>query len=59
VKVEKRYVGSTEYRKAVVAARAYETTTARLLGTETGYSGEYAVPEEAVVEEAIKGAIGW
>jgi len=57
VKVEKRYVGSTEYRKAVVAARAYETTTARLLGTETGYSGEYAVPEEAVVEEAMNDAI--
>jgi hypothetical protein len=57
VKVEKRYVGSTEYRKAVVAVRAYETTTARLLGTETGYSGEYAVPEEAVVEEAMNDAI--
>jgi hypothetical protein len=57
VKVEKRYVGSTEYRKAIVAARAYETTTARLLGTETGYSGEYAVPEEAVVEEAMNDAI--
>jgi len=57
VKVEKRYIGSTEYRKAVVAARAYETTTARLLGTETGYSGEYAVPEEAVVEEAMNDAI--
>ncbi|MCX7761849.1 MAG: DUF6175 family protein [Candidatus Kryptonium sp.] len=57
VKVERRYIGSTEYRKAVVAARAYETTTARLLGTETGYSGEYAVPEEAVVEEAMNDAI--
>ena len=57
VKIERRYVGSTEYRKAVVAARAYETTTARLLGTETGYSGEYAVPEEAVVEEAMNDAI--
>ncbi|CUU10612.1 hypothetical protein JGI3_01929 [Candidatus Kryptobacter tengchongensis] len=57
VKVEKRYIGSTEYRKAIVAARAYETTTARLLGTETGYSGEYAVPEEAVVEEAMNDAI--
>lgn len=57
VKVDRRYIGSTEYRKAVVAARAYETTTARLLGTETGYSGEYAVPEEAVVEEAMNDAI--
>jgi hypothetical protein len=57
VNIERRRIGSTEYRKAVVAARAYETTTARLLGTETGYSGEYAVPEEAVVEEAMNDAI--
>lgn len=57
VKVEERYVGTTKYRKAVVGARAYETTTARLLGTETGYSREYAVPEEAVVEEAMNDAI--
>ncbi len=57
VKVEERYIGTTKVRKAVVAARAYETTTARLLGTETGYSGEYPVPEEAVVEEAMNDAI--
>ncbi len=57
VKVEERYIGSTKVRKAVVAARAYETTTARLLGTETGYSGEHPVPEETVVEEAMNDAI--
>lgn len=57
VNVEERYIGSTKVRKAVVAARAYETTTGRLLGTETGYSGEYPVPEEAVVEEAMNDAI--
>jgi len=57
VNVEERYIGSTKVRKAVVAARAYETTTARLLGTETGYSREYSAPEEAVVEEAMNDAI--
>lgn len=57
VKVEERNIGTTRVRKAVVAARAYETTTARLLGTETGYSREYPAPEEAVVEEAMNDAI--
>ncbi len=57
VNIERRNIGSTEFRKAVVAARAYETTTARLLGTETGYSREYSAPEEAVVEEAMNDAI--
>ena len=57
VKVEKRYIGSTEVRKAVVGVRAYETTTARLLGTETGYSGEYPAPEAAVIEEAVGDAV--
>ncbi|MBC8043437.1 MAG: hypothetical protein IAF08_08325 [Rhizobacter sp.] len=45
-------------RKAVVACRAYETTTARLLGTETGYSPERpSVPDAALIEEAMGGAI--
>jgi hypothetical protein len=57
IKVEERYIGSSPVRKAVVAARAYETTTARLLGTETGYSREYPAPEEAVIEEAMNDAI--
>lgn len=46
-------------KKAVVAARAYETTTARLLGTETGYSETRVnVPDAAVIEEAMNDAAG-
>jgi hypothetical protein len=37
--------------------RAYETTTARLLGTETGYSEESAAPPAALVEAAITNAL--
>ena len=45
-------------KKAVVACRAYETTTARLLGTETGYSpARPSTPEAALVEEGMKDAI--
>jgi len=45
-------------KKAVVAARAYETTTARLLGTETGYSPERPnAPDAALIEEAMNWAI--
>jgi hypothetical protein len=44
--------------KGVVACRAYETTTARLLGTETGYSPERpGAPNAALIEEAMNGAI--
>ncbi|MBU0520225.1 hypothetical protein KKA00_08875 [bacterium] len=57
VSIESRYVGSTQQKKASVSVRAYETTTARLLGTETGYSYERPSPDEVVVEEAIKDAI--
>lgn len=57
VNIESRYVGSTEQKKASVSVRAYETTTARLLGTETGYSYERPSPDEVVVEEAIHDAI--
>ncbi len=45
-------------RKGVVGCRAYETTTARLLGTETGYSKEIATLSDAVVvEQAMNDAI--
>ncbi|TKJ42355.1 hypothetical protein CEE37_01350 [candidate division LCP-89 bacterium B3_LCP] len=57
VYIERRMVGSTENKKASVSVRAYETTTARLLGTETGYSYERPSPDEVVVEEAIHDAI--
>ncbi len=55
--IERRYVGSTEQKKASVSVRAYETTTARLLGTETGYSYERPSPDEVVIEEAIHDAV--
>jgi hypothetical protein len=57
VNIERRMVGSTENRKASVSVRAFETTTARLLGTETGYSFDRPSPDEVVVEEAIHDAI--
>ncbi len=54
VKIEQGSIG----KKASVGCRAYETTTARLLGTETGYSPERPdVPEAALIEEAMNFAI--
>lgn len=55
--VDTRKVGSTEVRKASVSIRAYETTTARLLGTETGYSEESAAPANALIEAAMTNAL--
>jgi len=57
IDVQARGVGSSTVRKAMVSVRAYETTTARLLGTETGYSVERPSPELVVVEEAINDAV--
>jgi hypothetical protein len=57
ITVNSRRVGSTDVRKASVSVRAYETTTARLLGTETGYSEESAAPATALVEAAISNAL--
>ena len=57
VQMNERYVGSTLVRKGMVGVRAYETTTARLLGTETGYSRERPSPEAVVVEEAVHDAV--
>lgn len=57
VNLEGSYVGSTKNRKASVSVRAFETTTGRLLGTETGYSGERPAATESVTEEAIHDAI--
>jgi len=57
VQVNERYIGSTLVRKGMVGVRAYETTTARLLGTETGYSAERPSPEAVVVEEAVHDAV--
>jgi hypothetical protein len=49
--------GSTETHKASVTVRAFETTTGRLLGTETGYSFDRPAPVEVVTEEGIHDAI--
>jgi hypothetical protein len=57
VDVQERRVGGNMVRKASVGVRAYETTTARLLGTETGYSQERPSADLPLVEEAINGAI--
>ena len=57
VSIDKRYVGSSEVKKASVSVRAFETTTARLLGTETGYSYERPAADEIVTEEAIHDAV--
>lgn len=57
ITTESRKVGSREVKKAAVAVRAFETTTARLLGTETGYSAARPIMDAAVIEEAINDAI--
>lgn len=52
------FSGSVENSKASVVLKAYETTTARLLGTETGYSERRpGASKAALVEEALNGAI--
>lgn len=55
--VASRKIGSSTVKKAVVGCRAYETTTGRLLGTETGYSRERLAPNPALIEEAMNDAV--
>jgi hypothetical protein len=43
--------------KVSLHVKAYETTTARLLGSETGYSAVRIGPAEPLVEEAVNSAI--
>jgi hypothetical protein len=43
--------------KVTMQIKAYETTTGRLLGTETGYSASRPGPAEPLVEEAVNSAI--
>jgi hypothetical protein len=57
VEIGSSYVGSTENAKASVSVRAFETTTARLLGTETGYSESRPGGNETITEEAIHDAV--
>lgn len=52
------YSGQVGNGKASVAVKAYETTTARLLGTETGYSKTRpGAAQGALVEEAVSDAV--
>ncbi|MCD6335962.1 MAG: hypothetical protein J7M27_11640 [Candidatus Latescibacteria bacterium] len=57
VEVVERKIGSSTVRKGIVGVRAFETTTARLLGTETGYSAERSSADAVVIEEALNDAI--
>jgi hypothetical protein len=57
ITVDSRRVGSNTVKKASVAVRAFETTTARLLGTETGYSAERPTSDAVVIEEGINDAV--
>lgn len=58
ISITTRNVGASAVKKAVVACRAYETTTSRLLGAETGYSPERPSASDAVlIEEAMNEAI--
>jgi len=57
VEVTHRTLGSTTVGKASATVKAFETSTARLLGTETGYSQERTDPDQVMTEEAVKDAI--
>ena len=57
ISIESRNIGSSVVKKAIVGCRAYETTTGRLLGTETGYSHERVAPNPVLIEEAMNDAI--
>ncbi len=57
ISISSRKVGSTTVKKATVGCQAYETTTSRLLGTETGYSEERRAPDKVLIEEAMHGAV--
>ncbi len=57
VQISSRRIGSRTVKKAVVGVRAFESTTARLLGTETGYSVERPTMDAVVIEEAVNDAV--
>jgi hypothetical protein len=57
VDISEQRVGTTKVKKASVGCRAYETTTARLLGSETGYSPSRNTSDAVLIEEAMKDAI--
>ncbi len=57
VNITTRKIGSSTVKKAVVGCRAFETTTSRLLGTETGYSEERTSADGVLIEEAMNDGI--
>jgi len=57
VTIDSRTLGSSTVKKAVVGCRAYETTTGRLLGTDTGYSQERIGANAVLIEEAMNDAV--
>ncbi len=57
IDIFERKVGSTTVKKASVGCRAFETTTGKLLGTETGYSNERNTSDAVLIEEAMKDAV--
>jgi len=57
IDISEQKLGSTTVKKASVGCRAYETTTARLLGAETGYSPARNTSDAVLIEEAMKDAI--
>ena len=57
IDIFERKVGSTTVKKVSVGCRAFETTTGKLLGTETGYSNERNTSDAVLIEEAMKDAV--
>ncbi len=57
IDISEKTIGTTRVKKASVGCRAYETTTARLLGSETGYSPSRNTSDAVLIEEAMKDAI--
>jgi len=57
IDISEKTIGTTRVKKASVGCRAYETTTARLLGSETGYSPSRNTADAVLIEEAMKDAI--
>ncbi len=59
-KVEEGAVGSDRTIKAVVSVKAFETTTARLIGSSTGFSKELVAgpgKDRVVLAEAVRDAV--
>ncbi len=56
IAIQSRYLAGRKMTKASATLKAYETTTGKLLGAETGYSKERPSPPEVCAEEALHDA---